>query len=81
VPHRLPHMDKFDRVYQLHGILAGRKTPISLNDLMGKVEGAKATVFRRNRAADFVGKWTAVKRPTTLANGSLGEQARSLRLA
>jgi predicted DNA-binding transcriptional regulator YafY len=39
-------MDKFDRVYQLHSILAGRKTPISLNDLMDRLECSKATVFR-----------------------------------
>ena len=39
-------MDKFDRVYRLHSILAGRKTPISLNDLMDRLECSKATVFR-----------------------------------
>ncbi|MEQ1581437.1 MAG: hypothetical protein ABL964_12645 [Steroidobacteraceae bacterium] len=43
-------MDKFDRVYQLHSILAGRKTPISLSDLMEWLEGSKATVYRRSRA-------------------------------
>jgi hypothetical protein len=35
-------MDKFDRVYRLHSILAGRKTPISLDELMERVEGLKA---------------------------------------
>jgi hypothetical protein len=35
-------MDKFDRVYHLHSILAGRKTPISLSDLMDRLECLKA---------------------------------------
>jgi len=35
-------MDRFDRVYQLHSILAGRKTPIALNDLMDRLECSKA---------------------------------------
>jgi proteasome accessory factor C len=39
-------MDKFDRIYQLHRILAGRRTPIPLEDLMGHLECSKATVFR-----------------------------------
>jgi proteasome accessory factor C len=39
-------MDKFDRIYQLHHILAGRRTPIPLEDLMGHLECSKATVFR-----------------------------------
>lgn len=49
-------MDKFDRVYQLHSILAGRKTPISLNDLMDRLECSKATVFRLiNTMKDYLG--------------------------
>lgn len=49
-------MDKFDRVYQLHSILSGRKTPISLNDLMDRLECSKATVFRLiNTMKDYLG--------------------------
>jgi len=36
-------MDKFDWAYQLHSILAGRKSPISFNDLMDRLECSKAT--------------------------------------
>ena len=39
-------MDKFDRIYQLHNILAGRRTPISLEDLMARLDCSKATVYR-----------------------------------
>jgi proteasome accessory factor C len=39
-------MDKFDRVFQLHGILAGRRTPVPLEDLMARLECSKATVHR-----------------------------------
>lgn len=39
-------MDKFDRIYQLHNILAGRKTPISREDLMRRLECAEPTVYR-----------------------------------
>ncbi len=37
-------MDKFERVYQLHSILAGRKAPISLDDLMHWLECSKVPV-------------------------------------
>jgi predicted DNA-binding transcriptional regulator YafY len=39
-------MDKFDRIYQLHHILAGRRTPIALADLMERLDCSKATVYR-----------------------------------
>ncbi len=39
-------MDKFDRIYQLHHILAGRRTPISLADVMERLDCSKATVYR-----------------------------------
>lgn len=39
-------MDKFDRIYQLHNILAGRRTPISLEDLMARIDCSKASVYR-----------------------------------
>lgn len=39
-------MDKFDRIFRLHTILASRKTPISLEDLMAKLECSKSTLHR-----------------------------------
>ena len=39
-------MDKFDRIFQLHAILASRRTPISLEQLMAKLECSKSTVLR-----------------------------------
>ena len=39
-------MDKFDRIFQLHAILAARKTPIPLEDLMARLECSKATLYR-----------------------------------
>jgi predicted DNA-binding transcriptional regulator YafY len=39
-------MDKFDRIFHLHAILAARQTPISLEDLMARLECSKATLYR-----------------------------------
>jgi predicted DNA-binding transcriptional regulator YafY len=39
-------LDKFDRIFQLHAILASRRTPISLEQLMAKLECSKSTVLR-----------------------------------
>ncbi len=39
-------MDKFDRLYELHIILSNRKTPISLDDLTGRLECSAATIYR-----------------------------------
>jgi predicted DNA-binding transcriptional regulator YafY len=39
-------MDKFDRIFQLHAILASRKTPISLEDLTARLECSKSTLYR-----------------------------------
>ncbi|MFN7086800.1 MAG: helix-turn-helix transcriptional regulator [Burkholderiales bacterium] len=39
-------MDKFDRIYQLHHILHGRRTPIPRAELMHKLECSAPTVFR-----------------------------------
>jgi predicted DNA-binding transcriptional regulator YafY len=39
-------MDKFDRIYQLHQILEGRRTPVSLADLALRLECSQSTVFR-----------------------------------
>jgi len=39
-------MDKFDRIFQLHAILAARKTAISLEDLTARLECSKSTLYR-----------------------------------
>ena len=39
-------MDKFDRIYQLHHALVGRKVPISAADLMLRLECSRATLYR-----------------------------------
>ena len=39
-------MDKFDRIYELHKILRDRRTPISREDLMRRLECAEPTVYR-----------------------------------
>jgi proteasome accessory factor C len=39
-------MDKFDRIFRLHAVLAGRRTPISLEELKRKLGCSKATVHR-----------------------------------
>jgi predicted DNA-binding transcriptional regulator YafY len=39
-------MDKFDRIYDLHRILAGRRTGIPLADLMGRLECSRSTALR-----------------------------------
>ena len=39
-------MDKFDRIYQLHGVLRGRRTPISREDLTRRLECSEPTVYR-----------------------------------
>ena len=43
-------MDKFDRIYQLHSLLEGRKTPVPLEEIMLRLECSEATVFRIIRA-------------------------------
>lgn len=39
-------MDKFDRIYQLHHVLADRKTPLSVEGLMERLECSKPSVYR-----------------------------------
>ena len=39
-------MDKFDRIFQLHAILASRRTAIPLEDLMARLECSKSTLHR-----------------------------------
>lgn len=43
-------MDKFDRIYELHKILCDRRTPISCEHLMRRLECAEPTVYRPIRA-------------------------------
>lgn len=40
-------MDKFDRIYQLHNVLRGRRTPISRDDLMARLENCSEPTFYR----------------------------------
>lgn len=39
-------MDKFDRIYRLHGLLANRRQPIPLTNIMAQLECSKATANR-----------------------------------
>lgn len=39
-------MDKFDRIYELHRLFAGRRTPLSMDDIMARMECSKATAKR-----------------------------------
>jgi predicted DNA-binding transcriptional regulator YafY len=39
-------VDKFDRIFQLHAILASRRTPIPLDELMRRLECSKSTLHR-----------------------------------
>ena len=40
------YMDKFDRIFELHAILAARRTVIPMEDLTARLECNRATVFR-----------------------------------
>jgi predicted DNA-binding transcriptional regulator YafY len=49
-------VDKFDRIYRLHQVLAARRTPIPLADLMERLDCSKATVYRLiELMRDFLG--------------------------
>src|ERR1700722_3740483 len=39
-------MDKFDRIFRLHAILASRRTTIPLEELMARLECSKPTIHR-----------------------------------
>jgi len=39
-------MDKYDRIFQLHRALAGRRTPVSAEDLLARLECSRATLYR-----------------------------------
>ena len=39
-------MDKFDRIFELHGILKDRRTPISRADLARRLECTESTIYR-----------------------------------
>jgi proteasome accessory factor C len=56
-------MDGFDRIYDLHKILSGRKTPIALTDILGQMECSRATFNRIKRhMTDFLGAPIAYNR-------------------
>ncbi|MBI2969406.1 MAG: YafY family transcriptional regulator [Gammaproteobacteria bacterium] len=49
-------MDRFDRIFALHKLLAGRRTPISRRELESRLECSRATVRRLiEEARDFLG--------------------------
>jgi len=49
-------VDKFDRIFQLHAILASRRTPISREELEAKLECSKATLLRAiSTMKDYLG--------------------------
>ena len=53
---RAVHLDKFDRIYHLHGILRERRAAISRADLMQKLECTEPTVFHLIREIrDYLG--------------------------
>ena len=39
-------MDKYDRIFELHRALAGRRTPVSAEDLRARLECSRATLYR-----------------------------------
>ena len=39
-------MDRFDRIYRLHGILNNQRTPISLKQIMEQLQCSKSTADR-----------------------------------
>jgi predicted DNA-binding transcriptional regulator YafY len=39
-------MDRFDKIYRLHGLLSNRRTPVSLENIKEQLECSKATVTR-----------------------------------
>lgn len=56
-------MDGFDRIYDLHKILSGRKTPIPLADILSQMECSRATFNRIKRhMTDFLGAPIAYNR-------------------
>ena len=53
-------MDKFDRIYELHRLFSGRRVPISMVEIMQRMECSRATAkaasllwLRRSRAASL----------------------------
>jgi len=50
-------MDKFDRICQLHRILAGRRTAIAIDELGDRLECSRATVYRLlENLREFLGR-------------------------
>jgi proteasome accessory factor C len=56
-------MDGFDRIYDLHKILSGRKTPIPLAEILSQMECSRATFNRVKRhMTDYLGAPIAYNR-------------------
>ncbi|MGH8738487.1 MAG: helix-turn-helix transcriptional regulator [Burkholderiales bacterium] len=56
-------MDKFDRIYKLHHVLAGRRTPIGIEDLKEKLECSTPSAYRLLRVLrDYLGAPVAFDR-------------------
>lgn len=39
-------MDKFDRIYELHHVLSARRTPVTIEDLMQRLECSRPSAYR-----------------------------------
>jgi predicted DNA-binding transcriptional regulator YafY len=39
-------MDKFDRIFALHGILSGRRTTIDQEELLARLQCGRSTLYR-----------------------------------
>jgi predicted DNA-binding transcriptional regulator YafY len=49
-------VDKFDRIYELHHVLSGRRTPLAIEDLMQRLECSRPSVYRLLRVLrDYLG--------------------------
>lgn len=49
-------MDKFDRIYRLHGLLDGRRTPVALSEITSALECSNGTAYRLIREMrDYLG--------------------------
>jgi len=39
-------MDKYERIYKLHNILAGRRVPVEIGELLQALDCSEATFYR-----------------------------------
>jgi proteasome accessory factor C len=74
-------MDKFDRIYQLHRILSGRRTAVPLEEIASKLECSRATVFRLiNALQQYLGAPVEFDKDRNGYRYVAGEDARSYEL-